>query len=240
MITKWIHIHEPLGDPWGLQIQKEINDAMREGRIPPSDFKNEFGLYIHTKLNMLPEIIERVEKGFKALCEKIKSCDERFISTKARICPAFDLNDQHLLYGLLIDIDSILFEIKSCDELFLKYWMRVYALMDIRDEKGTFYQRLECLIRASGKDPSWLNRLKYLRAHFAHNAAPYIAVDITESSRPKLIVMKENIIDFDGTCEERYIRLTEIGEIIDGFIDAKEILHEHLNKMVKEYDCRTG
>jgi len=85
---------------------------------------------------------------------------------------------------------------------------------------------------------AWMGKLKDLRGFFTHNAAPYIAVDITESSNPELIIMRENIINIAEADREKYIRLSEISEIIQGFMEAKTILQDHLIKLLTEYNCR--
>src|SRR3989337_2535870 len=61
MIDKWLHIEELGGDLWVLPIWSSVNDALQKGKIKnlPAEVY-ELGVYISTRLNILPRIVKRI------------------------------------------------------------------------------------------------------------------------------------------------------------------------------------
>lgn len=66
-----------------------------------------------------------------------------------------------------------------------------------------------------------------LRNFFIHEAAPYIAIDISGgSNKYELQIMKENLKIFEN--KEKFITLSELIEIVQGFIKAKPFIQDDL------------
>jgi len=60
-----------------------------------------------------------------------------------------------------------------------------------------------------------------------HNGAPYFAVDLSNvPERYDLFIMKENLRTFED--ETKFVRLSELRDIVEGFTRSKRVLQEYL------------
>jgi hypothetical protein len=78
MITKWLHMVDLGGNPWVLPIWSTVNHAMEKGTFPRvGNDVRELGLYISTRLDMLPITIGSINTGWKNLhSEALKFADK--------------------------------------------------------------------------------------------------------------------------------------------------------------------
>jgi len=117
MIDKWLHIEELGGDLWVLPIWSSVNDALQKGKIKnlPAEVY-ELGVYISTRLNILPRIVKRINAEVTELFVVAEKHEEDNVFTKTEEGRALRINND-LKYNIIGDIDSLLFEINSACEL---------------------------------------------------------------------------------------------------------------------------
>ena len=117
MVKKWLHINEMGGDSWVLPIWSAIIEATESGDIDPLTKElSEFGLFISTRLNILPRIIARINREVEELFIASQNHEISHEFSDGKQGYAFTV-DANLKYNLLADIDSILFELNSVCEL---------------------------------------------------------------------------------------------------------------------------
>ncbi len=230
-INKWLHISDLGGDPWILPIWSAVNDAASSGKIeklPQSTI--ELGMHISTRLNMHPKAIDRINLDCVELYETVKNADPKYEYTPTKRGYAFDINDD-LKHNILIDIDALLFEINSCCELIGNLLKALYEHVGkhITNTSGLV---LKDILKNAGIDTGWFIDLDYHRNFFMHSGAPYIIVNITNAPRYDLIITKENIKTFDN--QEQFLQLSDINNILQGFIQSKPIIQENLIKLFKK------
>lgn len=230
MVEKWIHINVSRGDPWVLPIWNSVNNAIKKGTVKEIPKKlSEQAIYITVRLNMLPRIWSRIEKEVIKLIAALGSRTEKHeFSSKKEGC-AFTIDDD-LQYWLLIDIDSLLFELNSLCELMTHFFKKLHSLSGVAmPEKGAV-PSIKRVLKKAGQDSLWFENLCKHRNFFIHNAAPYIAVDISPTIKNKdVLVMKENLRDF--TDNDKFIRLSQIEEIMKGFVASKPIIQKYLQNL---------
>ncbi len=119
MVSQWLHIDMKVTDPWVLPIWNAIHEAVREGRTThPGDSASQLSLHLSTRLAMLPVISRRLNEGYAQLVAALEGRASHHEWTNEREGYAFPI-PQELQYGILVDLDSLLFELKACGELLL-------------------------------------------------------------------------------------------------------------------------
>ena len=227
MVEKWLHINEMGGDTWVLPIWSAVIEATRSGDIDPLPKEvSELGLYISTRLNILPRIIVRINSEVKELFLAAKSHENKHEFNSAKQGYAFTI-DTNLKYNLLMDIDSILFELNSVCELMVTLFEKLYFHAGKPIVKGKVGLEVKRLIEKAGQDAGWFQNLDNHRNFFIHEGAPYIAIDISKGvGKYDLIIMKKNLKSFDDPKD--YIMLSEINQIVHGFALAKSVIQKSL------------
>lgn len=182
MIDKWLHIEELSGDPWVLPIWTSVNNALQKGKTTqlPSDVY-ELGVYISTRLNILPRIVNRINAEVIELFKLAERHEESHVFTKMTEGYALRI-DNDLKYRILCDIDSLLFEINSVCELMSKLFESLYSHAGKTLEKKKVGLKIKSIIENAKQNPSWFVNLTEHRNFFIHEAAPYIAIDISNGS----------------------------------------------------------
>jgi len=215
------------GDPWVLPVWNAINVAAKRGaRMAITPAMGGLGLTVSVKLNMLPEIVGRINEGCRFLLEKVKSRDPQHDFEEGKEGRAVEIDDA-LNYGLLIDIDELLFELNSCCELMGELFRLVHELGGEELGKERVGPRLRRAIKERGGDTKWFLRLDQHRNFFMHKGAPWIAVDLSEEPREyDLLIMKENPKWFHR--ESQFIRLSELNMIVQGFVTSKGLIQQEL------------
>lgn len=227
MTSKWLHIAAPPSDPWLLPIRKAVNIAADVGRTkalgPDID---ELGLHITTRLNMIPLIVNRINSEVSQIYRVARNYADEDISTESRRGHAVRI-DKDLLHSSLADIDAILFELNSLCELMARLFEKLYAHVGRPIRKGRAGLAIKSVIEAAGHDARWFQELDGHRNFFIHEGAPYLAIDISIEDTPyDLLIMKENIKSFED--ESKFVRLSEINDIVNGFASAKPAIQQHL------------
>jgi len=227
MITKWLHITELGGDPWVLPIWNAANEAVKAGRLVPlpADVYR-IGLHVSTRLNILPRVVKRVNAGMSHLISETKGHGPEYEFTEAQEGYAYPV-DNDLKYSLLADIDSLLFELNSACEFMTCLFSLLHSHVGQPIPSKKLGKSIADVLTQGNQDAEWFVALDKHRNFFMHEGAPYLAIDI--SNEPKafdLLIMKENVRVF--TDPEKFIALSEINIIVQGFITAKQRLQEYL------------
>lgn len=229
MVTKWIHLHVPIGDQWVLPIWGAVNAANAAKKVPPlPKMIGELGLHVSRRLDLLPQVIQRINQGANALYEEAKKHKPEHVYTED-VSSAFAFPiAPNLMYQLIVDIDAFLFEVNSCVELMRKLFQRLHAHVGcpLPDEPCKITAALKDALAKHGVDADWFKILDRNRNFAAHGGTPYLAVDISNDGAWHLLIMKENLIKFDD--KKKFFRLAELQVIDKGFRDAKVALQKYL------------
>ncbi len=232
MIDKWLHIAELSGDPWVLPIWSSVNDAVQKGKIdclPTETY--ELGVYISTRLNILPRIVKRINAEVIDLFEVAENHEESNIFTKTTEGYALR-TDNDLKYNLICDIDSLLFELNSVCELMTKLFESLYSHAGKALKKEDVGLKIKSIIESAKQNSSWFRALDEHRNFFIHNGAPYVAIDISNGPGSyELLIMRENLKSFEDN--EKFIRLSDLNKIVQGFINSKPIIQDNLINLFK-------
>jgi len=228
MPKKWIHINYELGDPWITSIWGAVNDAESSGKASPipKEVKSQLGLSISTRLDMLPRIVHRINDEVNKVYEATKAHKKEHIFFANKEGSAFDI-EENLKFNLLIDIDSLLFELNSVCELMTSLFFVLYTHIGKFIKKKDVGLIIKKVIEGAGKSSDWFEELDNQRNFFMHEGAPYFAVDISGGpGKYDLLIMRENIKFFNDHL--KFIKLSEINAIVEGFSIAKPIIQKHL------------
>ncbi len=234
MPKKWIHINTKLGDPWILPIWSAVNDSegLEKSKPIPMETKSQLGLSISTRLDMLPRIVHRINMEVNDIYKLTKTHRDEHIFTAQNEGHVFEI-EENLKYNLLLDIDSLLFELNSVCELMANLFFVLYKGLGKTIEKKKVGIIIKKIIEDAGKTSDWFVELDSHRNFFMHEGAPYFAVDVTNGpGKYDLLIMKENITIFDD--HSKFIKLSEINSIMEGFLGAKPIIQKHLIDLYKE------
>ncbi|MEF7438279.1 hypothetical protein V4V36_13565 [Paenibacillus lautus] len=231
MINKWVHIECIFHNKWGLKILNEINNAIKENRMEkPSEAFNDYSMSIAIRLDLISRLLQRITQHLGGLNEYLKDVNEEYIYTQEKEGFALFIVDE-LKLDILIDIDAFLFEVNSCCELLGLYMYELFIALGISIEKKQIGMIQAKILKDKKVDATWFRKLDGSRNFFIHNAAPYIAIDITDNKNQNLIIMKENLKTF--TDPTKYITLTTLVEIREGFKNALPVFQDHLIDCVR-------
>ena len=233
MPDKWIHINAKVGDPWILPIWSAVNDAERLGksRMITKEVKSQLGLSISTRLDMLPRIIDRINKEVSAVYKATEDHNSEHVFTAQREGYVFDI-EKNLTFNLLIDINSLLFELNSVCELMTNLFFEIYTHAGKNIEKKKVGLIIRKLLEDNRIPSGWFVELDNHRNFFMHKGAPYLAVDVSKGhGKYDLLIMKENINTFDD--HSKFIKLSEVNSIVQSFLASKSLIQRHLIELYK-------
>jgi len=226
MVTEWLHIDTDVGDPWVLPIWSAVNDAIKQKRIDPLPEKTrKLGPYISIRLDMLPHIVSRINSEVEQIYKVAIDHGNDYVFTKTREGYALPMHEKReLVHFLLADIDALLFETNSVCELMKIFFEKLYSHIGIKVQAGP---EIKKILESKGHDSKWFQDLDCHRNFFIHEGAPYLAIDISLSpNNYDLLIMKENLKTFEDSS--KFIRLSELNNIVQGFISAKHAIQKHL------------
>jgi hypothetical protein len=221
-ISKWLQLNEAGNPAWVLPIWTAVNQS---GRGDIDTMTGRFGYFASLKMRMIRRQVDRLNEEAVQLFQQAKQHEERHICTPQHpMGHAFRVDDE-VKYRLMLDNDLLLFEIDSCSELMRKFLSGIYRHLGIPHEPKKMGKEMERILRQKGHDPQWFVILDKERNFFAHEGAPYHAIDISKE-RFGLIIMKDNLKVFDAP--EKFITLVEVNAVIKGFFEAAELIKEHI------------
>jgi hypothetical protein len=234
MVEKWIHITDSGGDPWILPIWSAVKDAVASGKVLPiaDKIKSKLGLSISTRLDMLPRVESRINNEVNKIYKAVENYERKNISKSNTEGYAFNI-DNDLKFNLLVDIDSLFFELNSVCEIMTTLFYEIYTNVGKQIERKDVGIKIKEIIEATGNSSSWFQNLVSHRNFFIHEAAPYFSVDITDGpGNYDWLIMKENLKTFKDNS--KYINMSEITSIIEGFLITKPIIQQYLISLYKE------
>lgn len=232
MVKKWLHIRELDGDPWILPIWSAVNSAISAGKVsdlPPE--VRQLGGYISLRLNMLPRIIKRINVQCKQLYEKVgeRKPEHEFSEIKSGV--AFGI-DNDLKYNLIIDINALLYELNSCCGFMTALFESLYKHVGKPIKMNSAGLLIKKVLEDAEQSPAWFVILDDHRNFFTHEGTPNIAVDLTNAPSYDLLIMKENLFEFSDTS--KFFRLSDLNDIVQGFVVARPIIQRHLIRLYKD------
>lgn len=236
MVTRWIHIGIDIVDPWVLPIYGAVNDAIKAKRVAPlPNETHELGLHISTRLGILPIVALRINSEVKQIYKVVEDHNDVHVFAKNRSGYVFQMPKKYkdLVYCLLADIDSLLFELNSVCELMINFFESLYSHVGIALKEGEAGLKIKRLVESEGHDSRWFQALKSRRNFFTHEGAPWFAIDVSHGPQAyDLLIMKGNIKSFENSS--KFIKLSELGTIVEGFLSAKHAIQRHLIELFQQ------
>lgn len=186
MIKRWRRIEEIGGDYWVMPIWNAIHASVNKGRMKKHPPKlGELALYISTKLNMIPHVVNRINKGSLSIWDEVKKRDKNEDSWIDR--EGYGLRiDEEIKYNLLIDLDCLIFELTSCLELMRQFLYFIYKHTNKKLNGQQKEQEFKKILSAGQRSNSWYDELTKHRNFFIHQGAPYHAIDLTNEGKFKI------------------------------------------------------
>ncbi len=194
---------------WGYAIWNAIGNAEKRNnnyRLS-KEFRNELGsimLAISYRLDFLPLIRKRIHQERELLYDHVAH------RNRAKDRYAFDI-PENIKHGIIIDVDSFIFELRSCCELIEKLLKKILRHFKKYNEK----QFMKELTAKKWFGSKWYEELKELRIAIFHHTAPYIAIDTTHEPKYDLFFSKKKICDYDKS--NNFFPLSGILKIYNAF-----------------------
>lgn len=226
----WIQIDTEVRAPWVTAIWGEYHNARKAAKLPPiPPDLSELAIHLSTRLDMLPHVFKRVGAEAEAIYDNTRNAPNKNRARVGRKAIVFPL-PRKLKYEFLLDVDSLLFELNSSCELMSSFLQHIHELAGESINKDDVGERVRQIVQGAGQDTEWFTTLANHRHLFIHEAAPWFAVDITDESCPDILIMKENLSDFSD--EDRFLRLSTLRKVVDGFAAAIQAIQEHLVRLL--------
>lgn len=219
-----------LKDGWILRLMTRIrssqNEAIRE-RLP---HWAELGLGDYAgAISTRTKLVELITKRINA---SLTSLGDGLDITKAELCmregAAYRLDDS-LVFGLLLDFDSFIFETRSCYEITIKFVDRFLSeVLGEQSNAAGLHERLAREIGSRGCETAWIGDLRDLRHDLIHERAGWPALQI-ESLAPlkgNLVLLLNNVDRLDN--QQDYISMEQCQRIYRGFLSAFPAIEQWL------------
>lgn len=228
-VQAWVHLGQRGGDPWIRPVWTALNEAAKAGRCAQrTKDLSELGVHISTRLTLLPRVVRRVNRGACKLYSAVADRGAEHEFTRDRKGAAFDFDGDEK-YELLADLDSLFFELHSVCELMVRLFEQLHTHAGKAMPASSVGRAIQSVLKSFGQDPAWFAVLDANRNFFIHEGAPYIVVDISNARHYDLLIIKENQKKFNE--EGKFIRLSQIDRIYQGFADSKATVQAHLKNL---------
>jgi len=136
-------------------------------------------------------------------------------------------------FGLIADIDALLFELNACCELIRKFTALIYPLIGKKFKQKDMGKEIRKILKSSKSNIEWFEDLDKHRNFLLHEGSAYIAIDVTNAPHNfDLIIMKENLKTFDD--KNKFFTLNQLGGILAGFYDARQKIRDYLVKEIQK------
>jgi hypothetical protein len=173
-----------------------INQAKTTNAIKPSrkldQLELELGqvsLYLATRASILKAAIEQMNHHMEELIQIVKS---------SKVPPQYAIDvPQSLVYGLLLNMDSFFFEAQAFEEALRKFFMNVAKdLLNYTAKNADDLYEEMALKTGEVNVETWKRFLFRVRRTFIHTAAPWFALDVSQSDKNvfDFLIMAENIL----------------------------------------------
>ncbi|MGK7344946.1 MAG: hypothetical protein ACNS63_03975 [Candidatus Nitrospinota bacterium M3_3B_026] len=228
MVDKWLRLSNRVTTFWYEPILIAANTRL-------SIDVTRLGNSITVKLNILPHIIKRLNdelNEFFGYAREHKSVHifKKGMEGRKFPDPNYEKAEEvsNLKYKLIADIDSLLFELESLCELMEEIFVKLYEHAGERITPKKAGKKVAKVIKDSGQEIEWFKKLNDHRNLFIHETAPVLAIDVSDSNRYDLLIMKENTTKFDFDDDSKFIKLSDLNNIVSGFLKAESTLQKHL------------
>lgn len=223
LLIDYIH-----NDPWMLPVLSAINDAIERNKLKGIKSTKELGnisLSISRRLDFIPIIVCRLKKNTKEFLNHVSKRDNNNDGYAFKA-------DEWLVYKILIDIDSFLFEINSCCELMRKLVEKIMKYIGISNFEFASFVNKIC--KENKHDISWFSLLGKERNRFIHDNAPFFDIDISNEKEQEydFLIQKENLYEYKDS--DKFIRLSEFDTILNGFKNIRQLLQVKLIELLIE------
>lgn len=215
------------------RLQRSSNEKIQERLKKYGETKlSELGLSLSTKLQMILEIVGRVENIGIELSDVLDKRQEDVVKCLDEGC-VFSFQDRNFPYALLIELDAFIFETCSCYEIlwgFLKKFFN-YFLGKKLEKKD-----LRRMLEDEGIDTRWIDVMTETRNVFIHRSAPWFAVDVKSVSplRSELIILKKT--GASSLKKSDYIEFQDYRDIFFGFKKSLELIQRLVIKEIDNFE----
>jgi hypothetical protein len=242
MTVRYLHINYIPETGWVLSIMSRLlnssNPRLREAfdRWSETPLK-ELGFAITTRMHMLVLSIKRLNARVAELRNQINA-DVAQLELCLSRGYAFRFQNGDIVYELLLDMDSFIFETRSLYEIVGKFLISLFQLLF--DRKIT-EDELQSLLSGQGIDTRWIGELREARKLFFHETAPWLAVQVDpEGKRHDPVLLKKQTITFDDPND--FVEFITLREIYEGFVNSVTELHRYVSEQIRlaEPDATDG
>lgn len=226
-IVKALHINYFSNNSWGYKIWNAINDAEnRNSDLKlPKNIHNELGstmLGISYRLDSMPLIIQRINKKISVIYDLVRK------RNKSKDMYAFQGISPEVIFSLLIDVNSFIYELRSCCELTEKLIKRISRHYK-KYSSGTFKKELPNKLWLKS---DWYGKLRKFREEIFHGSAPYVDIDISNEPQYDLLFPLENIHDYSQS--NQYFRFSDVEQIRKGFGEGIVYLQDYIVEKIEQ------
>jgi hypothetical protein len=184
-----------------------LNAAKQRGAIKQStrlekveDELGQTSLYLATRANIIKTAVETMNRHMEDLIEIVKASTDP---------PEFAITaPDSIVYGLLLNMDSFIFEAQAFEEALRKFFMNVAKRLLNLSAKAAddLYEKIASQAGMVNNEP-WKRFLYRIRMTFIHTAAPWFAVDVSQADKNvfDFLMMSENIKDFANAKPESFL-----------------------------------
>jgi DNA-binding transcriptional ArsR family regulator len=238
MNKRYLHIsYDPPVDSWLPRVMTRLRGsssiALQSrmeswGETP----LREMGLAFSTKLVMLSQVAERLDKQLRRLSQHLTEETDK-VQQCIRRGAAYMVPERLLPYAILVDIDSFLFESRSIYEIVGKFLTEFH--LRILAQRVT-ENHIKDMMVTRGIDDRWIRELQESRKLFFHQTAPWIALEIKSlgPTRFELLVLKRDLRDFSNPDD--YISFDQLRDIFNGFRASMSAIHEWLLEKINDFE----
>jgi hypothetical protein len=232
--SQYLHISYIPESGWILTIMSRLlnseNSRMREAFEKWSDTRlEELGVAITTRMEMLARCIWRLNGHVAELRHELIS-----ESSQLEGCLsggyAFSLKDRKLSYELLLDMASFIFETRSLYEIMVVFLRNLFSVLF---ERKITEADVQSVLAGNNVDTRWIEELRKNRILFFHRTAPWLAVEIRETSFDP-VLLKKNVITLDNPAD--FVSFSSLRAIYDGFVNSSTVLHRFVIEQVRLFE----
>lgn len=176
----------------------------------------------------------RIDRQLKELSKDLK---ERIGDVRECVtCGCgFSSTDCEILYELLLDFDSLLFEARSAFELTCRFVEEFRTSVLEHPAQGNPYEPVAKELEKRGHDIRWIQWLRTNRNAFIHDTAPWIALDVAslQPFKAEVVLLKRDVSTLANPDD--FLHIDDCRSIIEGFRKSFGGLEQWLAEEIDGY-----
>ena len=191
----------------------------------------DLALSLSTKLAMLPVANGRLTESLTSLGKHLN--DEPEVVACIREGAGYRVRDERVLWEVLVSLDCFLFETYSTFQILDSFIVRFSrSILGQNIKGGKEGEAIKVLAQKTG-NVGWLDELRESRHLFSHEAAPWIALEVTKRNPFdfELLVLKR--AGEDSSDPSIHLHMDQCREIWSGLKSALRILHAWVNEQIE-------